>query len=405
MAIKKLADRMLQNLPAPTAGSKKTNATITYDSEVSGLGVRTTIAGAQSFILEYRTRTGRKRRYTIGRATEWSVGAARAEAKELKKLIAVGKDPMGEVRADREAPTVGAMCVRFEEEHLPKRRASTQRNYKALIANYILPKMKHLKVAEVTFSDVDGLHRKVTRDGSPYQANRTVATLSKMFNLAIKWQWRTDNPAKGIERNHEDKRERYLSSEELARLSDALADSEDEQGSNIIRLLLLTGARVGEVKAMRWDQLNLKEGTWTKAAAFTKQEKKHHVPLSPPALKLLAGLARKADDDAVFVFPGIRGQHRKEHKKAWAALRKAAYLSDARVHDLRHTYASVLVSSGETLPIIGRLLGHTQAQTTARYAHLQTDPLQKATDRAGAIIMGNGKRKSGNVVPMKRGRR
>ena len=130
----------------------------------------------------------------------------------------------------------------------------------------------------------------------------------------------------------------------------------------------------------------------------------HHVPLSPPALKLLAGLARKADDDAVFVFPGRNGEHRKEHKKTWAALRKAAHISkDARVHDLRHTYASLLVSSGETLPIIGRLLGHTQSQTTQRYAHLQTDPLQKATDRVGAIIMG--KRKSGNVVPMKRGRR
>ena len=396
MTTKLLSDRMLGSLPVG----------ITYDTKVSGFGCRTTPARTQSFILEYRTRSQRKRRSTIGRAGDWSVGMARAEAKELKRKIAVGKDPMGEVHADREAPTVGKLCADFEEKHLPKRRAATQRNYKALIANYILPKMKHLKVAEVTFSDVDGLHRRITQDGANYQANRAVAVLSKMFNLAIKWQWRTDNPAKGIERNHEDKRERYLSTDELARLSDALADSEDEQGANIVRLLLLTGARVGEVKAMRWDQLNLEAtpGTWTKRAAFTKTEKLHHVPLSPPALKLLAGLARKADDDAVFVFPGRNGEHRKEHKKAWAALRKAAHISkDARVHDLRHTYASLLVSSGETLPIIGRLLGHTQSQTTQRYAHLQTDPLQKATDRVGAIIMG--KRKSGNVVPMKRGRR
>jgi integrase len=397
----RLADKMVKGLPGPEPGAK-TNAKITYDSEVAGLGCRVTTAGARSFVLDYRTRSGRKRRYTIGRASEWSVGAARAEAKELKKQIDRGNDPLAEIRADREAPTVADMCARFKEEHLPKLRVSTQESYGIIIDNLILPKLKHMKVVEVTFSDVDALHRKITKDGTPYQANRAAAVLSRMFNLAVKWQWCTANPVKGIERNQETKRERYLSAEELARLGTALAACQDQQGANIIRLLLLTGARRGEVRAMRWAHLDLETGTWTKPAATTKQAALHRVPLSAPARQLLAKLVRNAEDEAEFLFPGRNGGHRLEIKKTWFALCKAARITGANVHDLRHTYASVLASSGHSLPIIGRLLGHTQSQTTQRYAHLQDDPLRAATERAGAIVMG--KSRGGTVIPMKRGR-
>jgi integrase len=398
----KLDNRNAKKIPTPKDGNA-----IYWDTEVRGFGLRITPNGVRAFILNYRTRSGRMRRYTIGQMPEWNVIAARNEAKDLKRKIERGDDPLAAIRADREAPTVADMCQRFIEEHLPKKRPSTGRDYKAHINNQILPKLRHFKVAEVTFADIDGLHRKITKsprtskkrkitkEGAPYQANRCVAVLSKMFSLAIRWGWRTDNPARGLERNQENKRERYLSPEELVRLSEALAKYPDQQAANIIRLLMLTGARSGEVRAMRWADIN--GGIWTKPGATTKQKTFHRVPLSAPAQQLLAKLQDRAAEDAEFVFPGRYEGHRIEFKKAWGHLCKAARINDARPHDLRHTYASVLASSGHSLPIIGRLLGHTQAATTQRYAHLQDDPLKLATERVGAILNGKSHSK-GKVV-------
>lgn len=395
----KLTDTIVKALPTPATGNK-----ITYDGDVKGFGVRVTAAGARAFILNYRTRTGRERRYTIGSWPDWKTSVARDEASNLKKRIDVGDDPMAEVEADRDAKTVADLCRRFEEEHLPKKRPATQRDYKALIDREILPALKHKKVTEVEFTDIDGLHRKISKR-APYLANRTVAVLSKMFGLAIKWRWRTDNPAKGIERNEEQKRHRYLSPAELKNLTSALAAMLDQQGANIIRLLLLTGARKGEVLAARWDQFDLTEGVWTKPGSTTKQKTLHRVPLSAPARQLLVELQEQAKEDAEFVFPGRGGKgSREEIKKAWNDVCVAAGIvtvetvkeggkertivkPSARIHDLRHTYASVLASAGLSLPIIGALLGHSQPATTARYSHLMDDPLRAATERVGAIVM------------------
>lgn len=383
----KLTDTIVKNLPSPATGNR-----IEYDADVKGFGCRVTANGARSFVLNYRTRAGRERRYTIGSFPDWKVAAARAEAADLKKRIDRGEDPMGDVQALRAAPTVADLCERFEAEHLPKTRPATQRDYRAIINNDILPALRNHKVADVTFSDVDALHRKITSRGATYLANRTIAVLSKMFSLAVRWQWRTDNPAKGIERNQEIKRHRYLSPDELGRLSEVLPKHDDQAAANIVRLLLLTGARSGEIRGMRWDQLDLEAGVWTKPGSTTKQKTEHRVPLSAPARQLLVELRAEARDGAEYVFPG-RGNdgHRSDIKNEWAAICKAAKLAEARIHDLRHTYASVLASAGMTLPVIGALLGHSQPQTTARYAHLFDDPLRAATERAGTIISGGPK--------------
>lgn len=425
----KLTDSIVKDLPIPAKGNK-----IHYDSEVKGFGVRVTAAGARAFILNYRTRSGRERRYTIGSHPDWKTSAARDEAKELKKQIDVGNDPMAEVEADRSAKTVADLCDRFEQDHLSKVRPITKRDYEAIIRREIRPEMKHLKVAEVTFSDVDGLHRKITKRPAPYHANRTVAVLSKMFSLALRWGWRdhgAGNPAKGIERNQEVKRHRYLSPEELQRLTKALAEHDDRQAANIIRLLLLTGARRGEVQAARWADINLTTGVWTKPGSTTKQKTEHRVPLSAPARQLLSELhadaereaQRKGRDPSEYVFPGRGGKsHRQELKKDWAQLCVAAGLVDSetttdakgrervklkpncRIHDLRHTYASVLASAGLSLPVIGALLGHSQPATTARYSHLMDDPLRAATERVGAIVSGSSEDgESAQIVPMKGG--
>lgn len=405
----KLTDSIVKNLPAPEKGNK-----ILYDSEVKGFGVRVTAGGARSFVLNYRNRTGRERRYTIGAYPDWKVSAARDEAKELKRGIDRGIDPLAEVEQDRDAKTVADLCKRFDEEHLPKKRPATARDYRAIINRHILPNMRNLKVAEVEFSDVDDLHRKITKGGAPYLANRTVAVLSKMFGLAVRWKWRTDNPAKGIERNDEEKRHRYLTTAELANLTGALANLEDQQAANIVRLLLLTGARRGEVQAARWEQFDLTDGVWTKPGSTTKQKTMHRVPLSAPARQLLSDLRAETDEDAEYVFPGRTGGHRHEIKGAWHDLCVAAGIvttetvkggrvivkPSARIHDLRHTYASMLASAGMSLPIIGALLGHSQPATTARYSHLMDDPLRQATDRVGALLSPS---TAAEILPLNRG--
>lgn len=380
----KLTDRTIAKLAKPTSGNK-----LHFDTEVSGLAVRVTAAGAKSFVVCYRNGGGRQRRFTVGGFGEWTIGAARAEARELKRRIDQGDDPMGERQADRGAPTVADLCQRFVEEHLPKKRPITARDYKLIINTQILPKLGAIKVANVTFADVDALHRRITKGGASFQANRTVAVLSKMFTLAIKWGYHTGNPAKGIERNHEDKRERYLTPDEMARLGEALTQCPDKQGATIIGLLLLTGARSAEARSMCWADLDLRSGVWTKPATNTKQKRAHRIPLSAPALALLRALRSEADKSATYVFPSNgAGGYRAELKKTWIWVCRAAHLKGVRVHDLRHSYASVLASSGHSLPTIGKLLGHSNPITTSRYAHLADDPLRAATEKAGEIIAG-----------------
>ena len=239
------------------------------------------------------TESGRQRRLTIGSVGEWTVGAARAEAKDLKRRIDQGDDPLGKRIANRDAPTVAELCQRFSEEHLPKRRASTRRNYTAAINNQILPKLGSCKVVELGFTDIDALHRKITKDWGALSGEPHRSAAQKMMSVAIKWGWRADNPCRGIERNHEDKRERYLTSDEITRLGKALDQMPGPTRCNHRRLLLLTGSRSGEVRSMQWSDLDLKTGVWTKPASTTKQRKLHSVPLSAPARDLLNGSAVK----------------------------------------------------------------------------------------------------------------
>jgi integrase len=376
----RLTDKIVKSLAPPANGNR-----ITYDTE-PGLGARVTAAGARAFVLNYRTRSGRERRFTIGGFPAWKVTAAREEARRLKKRIDEGHDPLAELKAERDAPTIADLCRRYREEHLPKKRHGSQLEDQSLIATRILPAMQHLKVSEVSFADVDGLHRKITQEGRPIRANRTISLLSKMFSLAVKWKMRSDNPVRGIERNQERKRTRYLSGAELVRLTKELVTNPDQQAANIIRLLLFTGARRGEVLTMRREDLDLEKGIWTKPGATTKQKTIHIIPLSAPARQLLAAIA--PESGYVFPSPRVAGAPRENVKVAWAELCQAAGITDARLHDLRHTYASLLVSSGQSLPIIGALLGHTQAQTTMRYSHLLDDPLRAATETVGSILAG-----------------
>ena len=298
-----LDDKAVKALAAPASGNR-----ITYDGEVKGFGVRVTSAGAKAFILNYRA-GGRERRITIGSFPDWKTGAARKQAETMKRQIDVGADPMVERHIDRAAPTVDGLADRFESEHLAKRRDTTQGEYKSLLRLYIRPLLGKIKVVDLRHADVEKLHATVAKR-APYRANRAVAVLSKMCSLAIKWEMRTDNPAKGIERAPEQKRERYLSPAEIARVGEALAGVREKASANAIRLLLLTGARKGEVLQARWSEIDLEAGVWVKPSAHTKTKKNHRVPLNAPARLLLTEM--RADADRLmakgrrveFLFPG-----------------------------------------------------------------------------------------------------
>jgi integrase len=396
----RLTNRIVNELPAPEAGNR-----ITYDAPnakgkdwTPGFGVRVTAGGSRAFIFGYRTKTGIDRRLTIGSPPAWSVEAGRKEAESLKYRVDQGEDPLAAIRASRDAPTVADLCERFLEEHVSKKRPSTQRDYAAIVEE-IKTALGSKKVATVEYEHVDRLHRDITKR-APYKANRTLAVLSKMFSLAMRWKMRTDNPARGVERNQEQKRKRYLSADELARLVKALDEHSNQQAADVFRFLLLTGARSGEALAATWDQFD-EAGIWTKPGATTKQKTDHVVPLSPPARQLLARIRHKQDEAEKFVFPSDSASgHLTTVKKSWREVCKAAGISNLRIHDLRHSYASTVISAGWSLPVVGALLGHTQPNTTARYAHLVDDVLHKATNTAGAILSG---RKKAPVLPMRSG--
>jgi integrase len=390
----RLTDRAVKSLPAPDTGNK-----VYYDDLVRGFGLRVTTAGARSFVLDYRRRSDRlQRRVTIGQFPDWSTAAAREEAKRLKREVDGGADPVGEYREARAAATVADLCDRFERDYIPRKRASTQQSYRQQIAADIRPAFGRMKVAAVSVADVDAWHRKMSTR-APVHANRSLAALSRMFSLSMRWGLRPDNPCKGIERNQEHKRRRYLSATELTRLIKALDAYSDQQSADIVRLLLLTGARRGEALQARWADFDSEFTTWTKPGATTKQKTEHRVPLNDAAQRLLLDLRERAPVKSEWVFPTANGDHRLDVKDAWATLCRRAKISGARVHDLRHTYASVLASAGLSLPIIGQLLGHTTPTTTARYSHLFDDPLRAATQRAGAIITG---KPAAEPIPLKR---
>jgi integrase len=402
----KLTDVLIRRLPVPEKGNK-----IHYDSDAKGFGARVTAAGARSFILNYVTRAGRERRYTIGACGDWSTTDARAEAKRLRQLIDQGGDPLADLETERQAPTTADLCDRFETEHLPRKRLGTARDYRSIIRNHIRPHFgAHSKVADVTFADIDSLHRKITKAGSTYAANRCVAVLSKMFALAIRWNMRPDNtnPCKSVEKNTEYRRKRYLSADELARLSAALVEHPDKQIADIVRVLLLTGCRGGEALSMRWAHIDLTAGVWSKPAASTKQKEDHVVPLSAPVRLLLSEIhAEQIKCRALgeFVFSGIGSTgHVVEIKKSWDSICRTARIANLRIHDLRHSFASQLASGGASLPLIGQLLGHSNPSTTSRYAHLFDDPQRAAVERVGATIAAADRPAAEQPAPFKRSR-
>lgn len=368
-----------------------------WDADVKGFGLRVTNRGAKSFILDYRI-GGRQRRITIGSYPDWSVAAARTEAGNLKREVDLGRDPMGERHAERAAPTMRDLWDRYKRDHLPRKAARSQADETMMWEKLVLPILGKHKMADVTHTDIEALHRDITiQRGTPVRANRVIEVVRRAFNLAIRWEWVEKNPASGQLRNPEEKRQRYLSPEELSRLSAALEAHHEPVSADAIRMLMLTGARKSEVLGATWEMFDLDTGVWTKPSAHTKQRKEHRVPVSANAVTLLKRIKETATGP--YVFPGQSGDKPltdpkplTDVKRSWAAVCKKAGITGARIHDLRHSFASLLASGGVSLPMIGAMLGHTQVQTTQRYAHLYDEPLRAAANHVGKAIEMAGKK-------------
>ena len=373
---------------------------VLYDTDLAGFGLRVTPNGAKSFIAEYRLRgagrMGAKKRVTLGRYGVLTVDQARQEAKNLLASVRLGKDPLAERAAEVSSPTLSELAGKFLRDHVDaKRKAQTRREYRRLFDKVILPAIGKKRADDITRSEISALHQRIGAQ-TPTQANRVVAILSSMLSWGMHQGLVKErpNPATGIEKFREASKERFLSNEELYRLGTVLRDAE-EKGLPLpngrimqvspyvtaaIRLALFTGCRIGEILHLQWSEIDFDRAT---ATLGDSKVGRRVVILAPPAIAALNTLERIGQYVIVGRDPD---KPRADIKRAWIVIRAAAGLEDVRLHDLRHTHASYGASAGIGLPIIGKLLGHTQAATTARYAHLADDPVRLAAGRVAGDI-------------------
>lgn len=348
-----------------------------WDTELKGFGVVVLPSGRCTYCVQYRNADRIKKRLKIGVHGQITTEEARTLAKKQLSHVVHGEDPLEQRRIERDFPRIGELAIQYFERHAERKRVKSRKEDKAMLDHFILPTFGDRRVSQVSFHEIQTLHLKLRK--TPYRANRVLALLSKMFSLAVSWGWRSDNPVLGIERYQEEKRDRWLNDEELERLWKVLDANPKHLTTYVFKFLLLTGSRKSEVLQATWDQFDLEKGVWTKPAHLTKQKKKEHLPLSEEAIEVLHILKKMNLMESPYLFPGkVDGKPLQEIKTFWKRILKEAKLENVRIHDLRHTHASHLVSSGLSLSVVGKLLGHTQASTTQRYAHLADEPLRQA---------------------------
>jgi len=364
------------------------NGKTIWDSEVPGFGLRVTPAGCRTFIFQFRRNRSEQGKVSIGKFPAMTVEEARKIARAHRVDVDTGGNPSLGKKEAREAPTLSDLADHYCDEHGPARglKPQTMSDARSLLDRFAIPKFGRRKVAEITVGDIRSMHNEARKAVSRYQANKLRAVLSRMFTLAIQNQWRTDNPCKGVEKFDEDQRWEHLSPDEVTALLDGCDHYADQSAANAIRLLLFTGARLREVLNATWDQFDLDRSMWVKPSSHTKTKIVHRVQLAPESVALLKRMRADAPDRDL-LFPGRDGtKPRTDLKRPWAQILKAAGLKHYRLHDLRRTTATFMLSAGADLMTVGKGLGHTQASTTMRYAALFTDVQQDAITRATALM-------------------
>jgi integrase len=373
---------------------------IRWDDDVKarGFGVRKNAGGSITFFFNYRDRDGRERRVSIGPYPRWTLGQARARARELRKEIDRGDDPAGDRQERREAPTIADLIDRYLRDHLPRKAASTHGDDKTMLKEIAKYLGRHSRVAEINHGDVADMHRRISESkgrrgrSRTVRANRILSLTSKLFSLSLVPQkgevraWRAadvGNPCAGVPRNSEQGCERYFTAEEMASIFAAL-DEYGAPAADAVRLVAYTGCRPGEAMQAEWSEFDAEPGYWVKPSAHTKQRKVHKLPLSPPALALIEWLRQhRGKNKNLFGRPG-RPLSTLHH--VWAVVRKKTGIGSGRLYDLRHSVASIGADEGLSLVTVGGLLGHASPKTTARYVHLYDTTLREAADKIGSRI-------------------
>ena len=363
--------------------------TMFWDSELPGFGVRVYPSSSKVYIAQTRAK-GKSKRVTIGRHGVLTAEQARQRAALVIARVKAGEDPIPAPVTPKPAsgPTVTEMAERYLEEHVAVRcKPSTAVQRRFLLRKHVLPALGSTPLVTVSREDVADLHYKLR--ATPTTANSAVATLSRIFTFAETCGLLPEggNPCRFVVKYRERKRERFLSDDEFDRLGRVLTEMQAEgrlsaHAAAALRLLMITGCRRNEILTLRWTDVDLDAGELRLADAKTGARK---VTLSPPAVKVLTELWPISDNPWVIAghAPGKRLSNINEH---WHRVRTRAGLKDVRLHDLRHSWASRALALGESLPMIGKLLGHSQVETTARYAHLARDSVHEAATRIAASI-------------------
>jgi integrase len=384
-----------------------------WDADLKGFGLKVSPTGRKVYLIQYRLggRAARTQRYTIGKhGSPWTPEKAREEAERLLGRVANEIDPTQERKtkfaahqADVAAPTVTQFAARYIDQYAQTyKKPRTVEEDKRNLRLHIEPALGKLKLRDVTPAHVAKFH--AARRSRPTNANRCRALLSHLFTMAEVWGERPpgSNPCRNVAKFSERKRERFLSAAEIARLSEALVAAEGREPPSAlaaIRILILTGCRLSEILSLRWEWINFEHSCLLLPDSKSGAKR---VPLGAPALGALAALPRQ--DESPYVLPAERGDgHFVGIQKPWQRIRAIAGLNDVRLHDLRHSFASVAVSGGDSLYLVGKVLGHRQYRTTERYAHIMDDPLRGVADRTSeriaAILQGN---RRANGVPLGR---
>lgn len=367
----KLTKRLVEGLES------RSEDYMVWDRDLSGFGVRVYASGRKSYLVQYRA-GGRTRRHSIGQHGALTADEARQEARKLLGDVARGGNPSEDRQRHLRAPTIASLCDRFLDEYAAVHcKPSTVRSYRCVIEQCVRPALGPRKIVDITRADIVEFHHRLR--ATPYMANRSVSMLSKMFNLAEDWGLRSDgtNPARRIKRFREEEKKRFLNEQEQTRLWQALAAALEEGEESIyavsaIQLLILTGCRLGEILTLQWSYV-----TAHHLELPDSKTGRRRIPLPREAYDILSALPRKPGNPYVILGESEDG-HLVNLQKTWLRVRKRAGLSDVRMHDLRHTYASVAVMSGIDPFLLKEIMGHKNLQTTLRYAHFADESVQRA---------------------------
>lgn len=436
----KLTKRALDSFKYEGASNSRD---VRWDDLLPGFGVRVYPSGKKAFVLSYRV-SGRKRMFTIGRYGVFTLEQAKEEAKDYLRKVAKGFDPLEEKERKAKGENIKDLCAEYLDRYAKPRKKSWKDD-RGRINNHILPAWGNRKVDSLKRADMATMHSELGNEGHPYGANRTLRLVGKMYSLAKQWGYVPDdfpNPSKNIELYKEHKRDRWVTEEELPKLMEAVDREENKYAQYAIWLFLFTGLRRSELLTAQWDFID-----WTRKELRlpdTKAGRVHYLPLSDPAIALLREVPRIKDNP--YILPGQKeGGHLVNIDKAWKRIKDQATveywrdgtnkgivelinklserydrtpslneiiretkidlpkgLQDIRLHDLRRTVGSWMAQAGNSLHLIGKVLGHSNQSTTAIYARFGEDQVRNALEQHGKQIMGVAKKKPTNVVKLKK---